>query len=203
MRYLSGLRPHLETLNSTEFEEVNTLLKPIMHTLLMIWKHSKFYNTPPALALMLRMTCNKIIEQSRDYMGSTEELFNLEPKEAVEKPNLVLSTCKQTKFDYFNYYNISKTQCEANPWMADRGTMFKRLDGFVARCEDLLYLCKTAQQFEKMMTVVIGGVSGAVLTNDVESIAAQAKPRLTSHHITRHHRLTSLLVCSSIRFSIR
>ena len=144
-----------------------------MHVLLMIWKHSKFYNTPPSLALLMRMLCNNVMEKACDFLGSTEELFNLEPKEAVEKLVLVLDVCRQLKYDYYVYYNLSKTQCEQNPWMTDRGNMFKRHDAFINRCEDLLHLCTTAQQFEKMLTVVIGGNSGAVLTNDVESVAAE------------------------------
>ena len=135
----------------------------------MIWKHSKFYNTPPALALLMRMLCNAVIEKSREFVGDSSQLFGLEPKEAVDKLALVLDVCRKLKYDYFMYYNLSKTQCESNPWMADRGNMFKRLDLFITRCEDLLHLCKTAQQFEKMANVVIGGNAGATLTNDMRA----------------------------------
>ena len=172
-KYLASLKPHFEELNNAEYESVTNMIKPIMHVLLMIWKHSKFYNTPPSLAILIRMICNNVMEKSRDFLGSTEELFNLEPKEAVEKVMTVLDTCRQLKYDYYDYYRMSKTQCEGNPWMADRGNMFKRHDMFITRCEDLLHLCKTAQQFEKMSTVVIGGNSGAVLTNDIEGVASQ------------------------------
>ena len=85
----------------------------------------------------------------------------------------MLAVCRELKFAYFTYYNLPKTQWECNPWVADRGTMFKRLDAFVARCEDLLYVCQTAQQFEKMLTVVIGGICGAMLTNEAEGVATQ------------------------------
>ena len=80
----------------------------------------------------------------------------------------MLGVCCQLKYDYFTYCNVSKTQCESNPWVVDRGTVFRRPDAFVARCEDLIYVCQTAQQFEKMLAVVIGGICGSALTNDVE-----------------------------------
>ena len=158
---------------ASEYESITQLIKPVMHVLLMIWKHSKFYNTPHSLALLMRMVCNAVVEKAREFLGSTEELFGMEPKEAVEKLMLVLDVCRQVKYDYYIYYNLSKTQCESNPWMADRGNMFKRLDNFITRCEDLLHLCRTAQQFEKMVTIVIGGNQGAVLTNDTESVAKE------------------------------
>ena len=156
-----------------EFETISGMIKPFMHVLLMIWKHSKFYNTPPSLALLVRMLCNAIMQKANEFLGSTEELFGLEPKEAVEKLMMVLDVCRQLKYDYYMYYNLSKTSCESNPWMSDRGNMFKRLDLFITRSEDLLHLCRTAQQFERMSTVVIGGNQGAVLTNDAESVAKE------------------------------
>ena len=82
----------------------------------------------------------------------------------------MLEVCRQLKYHYFTYYSLSKDQCETNHWIADRGTMFARHDAFIQRCDDLLHLCKTAQQFEKMSTVVIGGNSGAGLTNDIEGV---------------------------------
>ena len=103
VKFLESLRAKFIELLQSDFSEVSMRFKPIMHMLLMIWKHSKFFNTP----------------------------------------------------------------------MADRGNMFKRLDLFITRCEDLLHLCRTAQQFEKLITVVIGGIAGAILTQDSEDIAKQ------------------------------
>ena len=89
VRYLDSLKPHFNALLQAEFNEVGDTFKPIMHVLLMIWKQSKFYNTPPALAIIVRMTCNDVIEKSRDFLGGTGELFGAEPKE-VSRPNLTL-----------------------------------------------------------------------------------------------------------------
>ena len=179
-KYLEPLRPHFTALLQSEFEAVSEHFRPIMHVLLLVWKHSKYYNTPPALALLLRMLCNDVIDKSREYLGGTAELFGAEPKEAVEKIGVVLKVCRQLKADYYYYYGLSKTSAgdPANPWIKDRGrqsdsSMFARLDAFVQRCEDLLHLCRTAQQFEKLATVVIGGNAGGSLTSDTEAIAQQ------------------------------
>ena len=172
VKYLAALKPNLDEFNGTDFEQVSLCIKPIMHMLLLVWKQSKFYNTPPALSLIIRMVCNAMMEKAREFTGTTDELFNLEPKEAVEKLVIVLDGCRQLKYDYYTYYNLSKTQCESNPWMADRGTMFKRFDSFITRCEDLLHLCKTVQQFEKLQVVVVGGDSGSTLTENVEGVNA-------------------------------
>ena len=135
VKYLAALKPNLDEFNGTDFEQVSLCIKPIMHMLLLVWKHSKFYNTPPALSLIIRMLCNAMMEKAREFTGTTDELFNLEPKEAVEKLVIVLDVCRQLKYDYYTYYNLSKTQCESNPWMADRGTMFKRFDNFITHTQ--------------------------------------------------------------------
>ena len=80
VKYLSSLSPYFTNLLSADFETIGEHLKPIMHVLLMIWKHSKFYNTPPNLALLMRMLCNSVIEKSRDFMGSAEELLVRSPR---------------------------------------------------------------------------------------------------------------------------
>lgn len=121
VNYLSSLKPHLDALSSSDFEtETQGLFKPVMHVLLLIWKTSRFYNTPPALAIMMRMLCNDVIDKARDFMGGTAELFGLEPKEAVEKIDKVLEICRQLKHDYYTYYTLSRTDGTGNQWVVDR-----------------------------------------------------------------------------------
>ena len=37
----------------------------VMHTVMMIWRHSKFYNTPSRLVVLMREICNDLIAQVR------------------------------------------------------------------------------------------------------------------------------------------
>jgi len=39
-----------------------------MHTILLIWKESKHYNTPPRLVVLIREICNEIIRKARDFV---------------------------------------------------------------------------------------------------------------------------------------
>ena len=34
-----------------------------MHMLLLVWKHSRYYNTPPCLAVIMCEICNDLVEQ--------------------------------------------------------------------------------------------------------------------------------------------
>lgn len=43
---------------------LHELFIPIMHGILLIWKHSKHYNTPPRLVVLIREICNAIIAKA-------------------------------------------------------------------------------------------------------------------------------------------
>jgi dynein heavy chain len=64
--YLGPLQRYLEKLSlADEFGVLADLFKPVMHTVLLIWKHSKYYNTAARLVILVREICNDIIMQVR------------------------------------------------------------------------------------------------------------------------------------------
>ena len=40
-----------------------------MHTFLKIYTHSRFYNTPPRLVVLIKETCNEIIARASEYIN--------------------------------------------------------------------------------------------------------------------------------------
>lgn len=44
------------------------LFKPTLHTLLLIWQHSRHWNTAPRLVAVLREVCNDLIMQARKFV---------------------------------------------------------------------------------------------------------------------------------------
>jgi len=60
LQTLEGLFKDL-TDESKDLSDVADLFVPIMHTILMIWTYSEFYNTPARLVVLIREICNAII----------------------------------------------------------------------------------------------------------------------------------------------
>jgi hypothetical protein len=59
-------QPHLmklEMADESSFPELPGTFSVLMHTLMFIWKHSKFYNTPSRLVVLMREVCNDLIKQ--------------------------------------------------------------------------------------------------------------------------------------------
>ena len=66
VNFLNPLVRYLERLNmSDEFKDLAELFKPIMHLLMLCWKHSRYYNTAARLVVLMREICNDLIQQVR------------------------------------------------------------------------------------------------------------------------------------------
>jgi len=174
-KFLSSLEDLFGKLNNPsrlEFESLARIFKPIMLTILLIWKHSHHYNTPPRLVVMVREICNAVIKRSQMYL-SGEELFRLLETDrtiAVRKLQTMLKVCGTFKSTYFEYKARSATECPHNSWRVQNNALFLRLDSFLERCHDILDLTQTIVQFSKIEKIEIGGTKGKTLSTSVRQI---------------------------------
>lgn len=61
--HLKPLRPFIEEVEQTEFDEVQKHMAPMMHVICLIWANSKYYNTPARIIVLLQEICNLFIHQ--------------------------------------------------------------------------------------------------------------------------------------------
>merc|ERR1719387_2877281 len=96
---------------STDFLELSELFEPIFHHILLIWKYSKFYNTPARLGILIRMICNAIISQAQRYVSGPmifAAIANDETADAVSKLEKALSVCNDFREKYFIFKDIAE-----------------------------------------------------------------------------------------------
>lgn len=170
VKFLAPLQRYFEKLNmADEFPVLVELFKPIIHTLMLIWKHSKHYNTAARLVVLMREISNDLIMQACKFVEGNA-IFESPPQDAVEKLRTTLRVCGSFKSYYFEYKARTQSECEENPWRFQNSALFARLDAFLERCHDLLDLCQTMLQFSKLEKVEIGGTKGKPLTASVRQI---------------------------------
>eukprot|EP00957_Ditylum_brightwellii_P025979 1964316-Ditylum_brightwellii.AAC.1 len=174
MKYLHSLEGWFDRLNSEpDFPNLKAVFRPILHTLLLIWKKSKYYNSPARLVVLVREICNSIIEQASRYV-SGEQIFSLieneEANVAIEQLKTTLLLCGNFKKTYFEYKAKAAVECPKNPWRIQNNALFVRLDSFLERCHDILDLTQTIVQFMKLSKIEIGGTKGKTLTTSVHQI---------------------------------
>ena len=80
-----------------------------------VWKHSKHYNSPARLVVLMREICNDLISQARNYVDA-DQLFQMEPTEAVERLMVTLRVCGSFKSVYFDYKSRASSEVPNNPW---------------------------------------------------------------------------------------
>lgn len=66
VKFLSPLRANFDKLNMMDdFPGLTDLFKPLMHVIMLIWKHSKYYNKAARVVTLMREICNDLIMQVR------------------------------------------------------------------------------------------------------------------------------------------
>ena len=170
VKFLAPLKKYFEKLSmGDDFPALVEQFRPIMHLVLLIWKHSKYYNTAPRLVILMRAVCNDLIAQACRYVNG-EEIFSIEPEEAVERLKTTLKICGAFKSFYFDTKAKTVNETPENPWRFQNSALFARLDSFLERCHDILDLTQTILQFNKLERIEIGGTKGKTLTMSVRQI---------------------------------
>eukprot|EP00906_Rhabdomonas_costata_P031047 RCo043883 len=174
-RYLEPLVPHFESMcpssaGKLEFDELvnQSIFRKIFHLCYLVWTTSQFYNTPTRLVVLIREICNDLILMARTNVG-VEDLFQVEPEEAVKRLSNTLYVCGHFKNCYFHYKSKAAKDC-SNPWRFQNTALFSRLDSFLERCHDILDLVEQGILFSRMDKIEIGGTKGKQLTADVQAV---------------------------------
>ena len=154
--------------SNKELNEIADLFVPIMHTILLIWTYSSYYNTPARLLVLIREICNAVITQCRravDGQFIFSSIRNQQTPEAHAKLTLALDVCSSFKDAYFDYKGKSK-----QAWKITSNALFVRLDAFSERCQDIMQLTSTIVQFNKLEKIEIGNTKGKTLSTSIKTI---------------------------------
>ena len=93
LRFVATLEPWFRKLeNELPFLQLPEAFKPVMHLLLLIWKNSRYYNTPIRLVVVLREVCNAVIAKAVAYL-SGETIFGMID---MHRQQAVIDTIKKT-----------------------------------------------------------------------------------------------------------
>ena len=125
--------------------------------------------------MLIRQICNAIIEKAGEQLNGGQ-VFNLiakeEPQNAVKELRRISSVCMRFKEVFVEFRVSVSVECANNPWTMPDALLFVRLDAFLDRTADIEELVQTIIQFTQLAKVQVGGTKGGMLTQAVQSIAA-------------------------------
>ena len=117
--------------NEPSFEGLGKHIPPIMHTVLLIWKASPYYNTVPRMVVLMQELGNSLVKKATAFVTG-DRLFEMmdsgESVAAVECLRTLLRVLGGFKASYFDYKARSVVEVPENPWTASNNACFKRLD---------------------------------------------------------------------------
>ena len=67
----------LQVLGKTDFVDMRPLLPPLMHTICLVYTHSKYYNTTARIIVLMQETCNLLIDVARRFLDPAS-IFQIE-----------------------------------------------------------------------------------------------------------------------------
>ncbi|XP_078609718.1 dynein beta chain, ciliary-like isoform X2 [Branchiostoma floridae x Branchiostoma japonicum] len=171
--HLKPMRRHFEDLEEVEFCDASPLLKPLWHTICLVWSHSQYYCNPARIIVLLQEVNNLIIELARNFL-QPEEIFKGEIEESLDKVRKAADVMElwrdmyeEHKQSLNSYFKEGK---EAVEWEFNRQMVFERLDSFTERLRVVLDLFESATEFNKLEKVEFAGVKGKSLSQQVVSI---------------------------------
>lgn len=170
VKHLKPLRKHFERIGKgSDVIGLVSHFKPVWHLLLLIWKHSPYYNTASRFVVLVREICNGIITEAHRYLSGSG-ILEMESNDASERLRKSIQVCNAFKHRYSIYKQRASEECPDNPWKFQNNALFGRLEAFLERCYDVLDLVQTMQQFEKLEKIELGGTRGKTLTNSIRQI---------------------------------
>ncbi|XP_020637559.3 dynein axonemal heavy chain 11 isoform X1 [Pogona vitticeps] len=171
--HLRTLQRHIQYLQETEFPDIHILIPPLFHTICLIWSHSKFYNMPARIIILLQEFCNLFIDQAMSYL-SPEDIMKRETEEALEQVQKALNTLRRFKDAFFRQrkkmapYFINSQ--DVKPWDFQPQLVFSRFDQFLNRLEKIEDIFLTMLDFEKLEKLEFGGIKGKTLNDKISKL---------------------------------
>jgi dynein heavy chain, axonemal len=134
--HLKPLMGYFESIESSDFEDIIPVFRPMFQNICFVWANSKYYCRPARIVVLLQEINNSIMTRANEYLNPLD-LFKSEIDESVEKIrttfntlNAYTKTYNEFKGKIGSYFKNSK---KLKLWEFSPNLVFGRWDKFVER----------------------------------------------------------------------
>ncbi|XP_015187538.1 PREDICTED: dynein beta chain, ciliary-like [Polistes dominula] len=171
--HLKPLQYYFDKIQSTEFNDIQPLLKPLMHCVCLLWSHSKYYCTTTRIIRLLSMISNLLIAEADKYLDQSS-LFEGDVEDNLKR----LGQTKMIMIYYQDLFlifrdkieNYFKPPNEPVLWNFDDKLIFSRVRKFDQRLNELQDFFEIVQEYLKLERVEIAGLKGNLLYSMISEI---------------------------------
>ncbi|XP_047352693.1 dynein beta chain, ciliary-like [Vespa velutina] len=164
--HLKPLEYYLNKIQSTEFKDIQPLLKPLMHCVCLIWSNSKYYCTTTRIIRLLSMISNLLIAEANKFLDPSS-LFEGDAEDNLKRleqtKNIIIY--HQDIFQIFRdkVDSYFKPPNEPILWNFHDKLIFGRLRKFDKRLKELQAFFEIVQEYLKLERIEIAGLKGNIL----------------------------------------
>uniref|UniRef100_A0A3B3RIQ7 Dynein axonemal heavy chain 17 n=1 Tax=Paramormyrops kingsleyae TaxID=1676925 RepID=A0A3B3RIQ7_9TELE len=168
--HLKPLQQIFQDMESREFNEMKCQIAPLMHTVCLLWAHSKYYNVPVRIIVLLQEICNLLIQQAQAYLNP-EDLLKGETEESLTKVRETLDVLYYFRQSY-DERRASLRQYQENSqqqrsWDFSPTVVFTKMDWFMGRLQTIEGFLLMVLDLMKLEKIEFGGTRGKMLSQQV------------------------------------
>ncbi|KOC63491.1 Dynein beta chain, ciliary [Habropoda laboriosa] len=162
--YLKPLESYFQDVESTEFKDIMSKLKTLIHCVCLMWSNSKYYSMERIIAL-LREISNLLISQAVKHINpSTLFEGDIEENKAKIAEVLPYLNSYQEMFRTFkekieSYFKLQ----EPVPWTFHEKLVFARIQMFEQRLKEIESLFNIVQDYLKLERIEMSGLKAKSL----------------------------------------
>jgi dynein heavy chain, axonemal len=153
------------------------LFAPLLHGLLLAWRHCPPLRSVARLAGVLRCLCCDLVAQARRFVPG-RDLFHMDPSEAVDRLKTALRVLGGFKGAYAARRAETSAAALGGSWEAGGPAVFSGLDAETSRWHEALEVLEGASTLAKLDRVELGGVNGKMLASSIREVQAEAEAML-------------------------
>nr|CAD7423391.1 unnamed protein product [Timema monikensis] len=171
--YLKPLIKYFEKMELLDFNEIEPLFRPMLHTICLIWVNSRYYCNVTKLIILIKEIANLLIHQASKYLDPSA-LLEGDVDECRDSVLLCLRYLETFRLLFEEYRAklpaMFKEGHEPVPWTFHPKLAFGRMFLFVERLKKIDAFFACAQEFLRLEKVEFGGIKGRALTNQIVSV---------------------------------
>uniref|UniRef100_W5M8M7 Uncharacterized protein n=1 Tax=Lepisosteus oculatus TaxID=7918 RepID=W5M8M7_LEPOC len=194
MQFLGSLLRWFELLRSADpLPEIIKYIPPLIHTLLLVWTHSRYYHQPKVFVSLLNSMATEITNIAVRIIG--DDVLK-DPSSSFHQLKGALKVCATFRGCYLDVKakadEINTNICTITDLEGVNPIPLTQIRKFKPRCNDVLELVETIHHFQLLETVAeIGGAGTASLDAVVKDIQETYRRAFTSFTSKNMHMLST------------
>ncbi|KAI4504209.1 hypothetical protein M0802_000680 [Mischocyttarus mexicanus] len=124
------------------------ILPKIVHLCRTIWLNSPFYNTTEKMENLFSALSNQIIIICGNFID-LEQVFKGKTRSSIEMFSNCIRACEDYKKHYLQISDAHIT-CTEHPWELEADYIFRHINVFIERCQDMIVICEAMIDFARM-----------------------------------------------------